>query len=165
MRERFGNALYAILLVALAGLLGFLSTRFGFNQDWSHARSASLGDASLALLKTLDGPVEVTSYASRQGGLRAVIADFVDRYRRAKPDLSLRFVDPDADPNAMRAAGVAIDGELDEFEGTGIAQHHGQWMRPVVGAEGGQVLLQHREMPDLGCGHLRAHVHAFGREA
>jgi ABC-type uncharacterized transport system involved in gliding motility auxiliary subunit len=113
MRERFGNALYAILLVALAGLLGFLSTRFGFNQDWSHARSASLGDASLALLKTLDGPVEVTSYASRQGGLRAVIADFVDRYRRAKPDLSLRFVDPDADPNAMRAAGVAIDGELE----------------------------------------------------
>jgi ABC-type uncharacterized transport system involved in gliding motility auxiliary subunit len=113
MRERFGNALYALLIVVLAGLLGFLSTRFGFDDDWSHARSASLGDASVAVLKALDGPVEVTSYASRQGGLRAVIADFVDRYRRAKPDLSLRFVDPDADPNAMRAAGVAIDGELE----------------------------------------------------
>ena len=113
MRERFGNALYALLVVVLAGLLGFLSTRFGFDRDWSHAQGASLGEASLALLKTLDGPVEVTSYASRQGGLRAVIADFVDRYRRAKPDLSLRFVDPDADPNAMRAAGVAVDGELE----------------------------------------------------
>ena len=113
MRERFGNALYVLLVIMLAALLGFLSTRFGFNSDWSHAQGASLGEASLALLKTLDGPVEVTSYASRQGGLRAVIADFVDRYRRAKPDLSLRFVDPDADPNAMRAAGVAVDGELE----------------------------------------------------
>jgi ABC-type uncharacterized transport system involved in gliding motility auxiliary subunit len=113
MRERLGNALYALLVVAAATLLAFLSTRFGFERDWSHARSASLGEASLTLLKTLDAPVEVTSYASRQGGLRAVIADFVDRYRRAKPDLTLRFVDPDADPNAMRAAGVSIDGELE----------------------------------------------------
>jgi len=113
MRERIANAFHALLVIVLAALLGFLTTRFGFNQDWSHARSASLGDASLAVLKTMDGPVEVTSYASRQGGLRAVIADFIDRYRRAKPDLSLRFVDPDADPNAMRAAGVAIDGELE----------------------------------------------------
>ena len=85
MRERLANAFHALLVLALAALLGFLSTRFGFNQDWSHARSASLGDASLVLLKTLDGPVEVTSYASRQGGLRAVIADFVDRRRKGKP--------------------------------------------------------------------------------
>jgi ABC-type uncharacterized transport system involved in gliding motility auxiliary subunit len=113
MRERFGNALQVLLVIAIASLIAFLSTRFGFEQDWSHAHSASLGDASIALLKTLDAPVEVTSYARRQGSLRAVIADFVDRYRRAKPDLGLRFVDPDADPNAMREADVKVDGELD----------------------------------------------------
>jgi ABC-type uncharacterized transport system involved in gliding motility auxiliary subunit len=113
MRERLGNALHALLVIAVATLIAFLSTRFGFEQDWSHARGASLGDASIVLLKTLDAPVEVTSYARKQGGLRAVIADFVDRYRRAKPDLVLRFVDPDADPNAMREADVKVDGELD----------------------------------------------------
>ena len=113
MRERMANALHAVLIVVVAGLIAFLSTRFGFERDISHARSASLGDASVALLKTLDEPVEVISYARRQGNLRAVIADFVDRYRRAKPDLSLRFVDPDADPNAMREAGVNVDGELE----------------------------------------------------
>ena len=112
MRERFGNALLAVLVLAAAGAIAFLSTRFGVRYDWSHAHSASLGDASVALLKGLDAPVEVTSYASRQGSLRAVIADFVDRYRRVKPDLTLRFVDPDADPDAMRAAGVSVDGEL-----------------------------------------------------
>ena len=113
MRERLGNLLHALLVVAIAVALAFLSTRHGIERDWSHARSASLGEASLALLATLDGPVEVTSYARRQGGLRALITDFVARYRRAKPDLELRFVDPDADPDAMRAAGVNVDGELE----------------------------------------------------
>ena len=113
MRERFGNIVHAILVVAVAALLAFLSTRFGFRDDWSHGQGASLGEASLGVLRSLDAPVEVTSYASKQGGLRAVVADFVDRYRRAKPDLTLRFVDPDADPAAMRAAGVGVDGELE----------------------------------------------------
>ena len=113
MTGRFGNALHALLVLAAAIAIAFLSTRFGFNHDWSHAHSASLGPASVALLKTLDAPVEVVSYARKQGGLRAVIADFAERYRRVKPDLSLRFVDPDADPNAMRAAGVQVDGEMD----------------------------------------------------
>ena len=113
MRERFSSAIYGVLVLIAAVLVAFLSTRFGFERDLSHANGASLSPASVALLKTLDAPVEVVSYASKQGGLRAIIADFVDRYRRAKPDISLRFVDPDADPQAMRAAGVTVDGEFD----------------------------------------------------
>jgi len=113
MRERFGNLVFTLLVAAVAVALAFLSTRFAFVQDWSRARGASLGEASVALLHSLDAPVEVVSYARRQSGLRAVIADFVDRYRRIKPDISLRFVDPDEDPNAMRAAGITVDGELE----------------------------------------------------
>ncbi|MET0224852.1 MAG: Gldg family protein [Dokdonella sp.] len=112
MRERFGNLVFTLLIVAVAVAVAFLSTRFAFVQDWSRARSASLGEASVTLLHSLDAPVEVVSYARRQSGLRAVIADFVERYRRIKPDISLRFVDPDEDPNAMRAAGITVDGEL-----------------------------------------------------
>jgi len=113
MRERFGNLVFTLLVIAVAVALAFLSTRFAFVQDWSRARSASLGEASVTLLRSLDAPVEVVSYARRQSGLRAVIADFVERYRRLKPDISLRFVDPDEDPNAMRAAGITVDGELE----------------------------------------------------
>lgn len=113
MRERFAAAIHGALVLIAAVLVAFLSTRFGFERDLSHANGASLSPASVALLKTLDAPVEVVSYASTQGGLRAIIADFVDRYRRAKPDISLRFVDPDADPQAMRAAGVSVDGEFE----------------------------------------------------
>jgi ABC-type uncharacterized transport system involved in gliding motility auxiliary subunit len=113
MRERFASLTYTVLIVIAAIAVAFLSTRFGFERDLSHANGASLSPASMTLLRTLDAPVEVVSYASRQGGLRAIIADFVERYRRVKPDVSLRFVDPEADPQAMRAAGVNVDGELD----------------------------------------------------
>ena len=113
MRARFSSAIHGVLVLVAAVLVAFLSTRFGFERDLSHANGASLSPASVALLKTLDAPVEIVSYASKQGGLRAIIADFVDRYHRAKPDVTLRFVDPDADPQAMRVAGVSVDGELD----------------------------------------------------
>ena len=113
MRHRLAATIHLALIALAAILVAFLSTRFGFEQDWSRAQGASLSTASVAMLKTLDAPVEIVSYASRQGGLRAIIADFVERYRRAKPDVTLRFVDPDADPEAMRAAGVSVDGELD----------------------------------------------------
>ena len=113
MRDRFATTTFGVLVTVAAVLVAFLSTRFGFERDLSHASGASLSPASVALLKTLDAPVDVVSYASKQGGLRAIIADFVERYRRAKPDVALRFVDPDADPQAMRAAGVSVDGELD----------------------------------------------------
>ena len=113
MGGRFGDALHALLVLAAAALLAFLSTRHGFERDWSRAQSASLGPQSQAVLTALKEPVEVVSYARRQGNLRGVITDFIARYRRAKPDLSLRFVDPDADPGAMRDAGVNVDGELE----------------------------------------------------
>ena len=113
MRERLADLLHALVVVAIAAAIAFLSTRHGVERDWSHARSASLGEASLAVLDALDGPVEVISYARRQGGLRGLIGEFVARYQRAKPDLALRFVDPDAEPDAMRDAGIAVDGELE----------------------------------------------------
>jgi ABC-type uncharacterized transport system involved in gliding motility auxiliary subunit len=113
MREQLSGFIYLALIAIAAFVVAFLSTRFGFEHDFSHANGASLGDESIALLKTLDAPVEITSYASTQGGLRAIIANFVARYQRADRDVTLHFVDPDADPQAMRNAGVSVDGELE----------------------------------------------------
>ena len=113
MRDRISGAVYLVLITIAAIVVAFLSTRIGFERDFSHASSASLSPATIALLKTLDAPVEVVSYASRQGGLRGIIANFVERYQHAKHDVELRFIDPDADPDAMRAAGVSVDGELE----------------------------------------------------
>ena len=113
MRERLDNLLHTLLLIAIAMLIGFLSTRHGFVHDVSRSRRASLSEPSVQLLKSMQGPIEIVSYARPQGNLRKTISDFVERYERVKPDLALSFVDPDADPDAMRRAGVQIDGEIE----------------------------------------------------
>ena len=112
MRERLGEWIFTALLLAAAVLIAFLSTRFGWQHDFSHAQRGSLDARTVQLLQTLDAPVAITSYAPPDNQLRGAIADFIARYQRIKPDISLRFVDPDADPAATRAAGIAVNGEL-----------------------------------------------------
>lgn len=103
--------LYALLCVVIAVCLAALSARFSFTADWSAGARATITPRSQALLAQLQGPLEVTSYA-RPGTLRAKTSLLVGRYRRFKPDLSLKFVDPDLDPIATQDAGITADGEL-----------------------------------------------------
>jgi len=119
LRARLGDWLFALLLLAAAVMLAFLSTRFVWQHDFSHAQRASLDARTLKLLDELDGPVAITSYAPPDAQLRAAIADFVARYQRSKRDISLTFVDPDADPAATREAGILISGEL-------VIHYHGR---------------------------------------
>ncbi|MEI7036792.1 GldG family protein [Fulvimonas yonginensis] len=104
--------LFALALLAGAGALGYLSTRYAVMSDWTAGGRASLSPESRAVLAALDGPVEIVSYANPQGDLRQTIAGFIERYRRLKPDLTLRFVDPEQDPAKMRALGITVDGAI-----------------------------------------------------
>lgn len=113
MNERLTNLLHLLLLIAAAMLIGFLSTRYGFIHDFSRTQRASLSGPSAKLLESMQGPIQIVSYARPQGNLRKTISDFVARYARVKSDLTLSFIDPDADPDAMRQAGVQIDGEIE----------------------------------------------------
>jgi ABC-type uncharacterized transport system involved in gliding motility auxiliary subunit len=112
MRDRLLDWLFAVLLLSVALLLAFLSTRFSWQHDFSYAQRASLDPRTLELLKRLDAPIAITSYAPRDNELRRAIADFVARYAQVKRDISLAFVDPDADPAATREAGIQVNGEL-----------------------------------------------------
>jgi ABC-type uncharacterized transport system involved in gliding motility auxiliary subunit len=112
MRARLLDAAFAVLLIAAALLLAFLSTRFGWQHDFSYLQRASLDARSVELLRRLDAPIAVTSYAPRDSELRRAIVDFFARYQQIKRDISLQFVDPDADPAATRAAGISVNGEL-----------------------------------------------------
>jgi ABC-type uncharacterized transport system involved in gliding motility auxiliary subunit len=104
--------LFALALLLAAGAVGYLTTRHDHVSDWTFGGRASLSPESRAVLATLHGPVEIVSYANPQGDLRHTVAGFVERYERAKPDLTLRFVDPQQDPAAMRELGITVDGAL-----------------------------------------------------
>ena len=110
--RRLDGWLFALLALLAVAAAGYLSTRYAWFADWTRAARASIPAPSRAVLARLDGPVDIISYASPQGSLRQTIASFVQRYQRVKPDIRLRFVDPQLDPAAMREQGITIDGEL-----------------------------------------------------
>ena len=112
LARRLDGWLFALLLLAAAGALGYLGTRYAHVADWTANSRLSLSPQSRAVLAKLDGPVEIVSYANPQGDLRGEVAGFLARYERAKPDLTLRFVDPQQDPARMRELGISVDGEL-----------------------------------------------------
>jgi ABC-type uncharacterized transport system involved in gliding motility auxiliary subunit len=111
MRGVWQGWLYALLCVVIAVCIAALSTRFSATADWSAGARATISPQSRALLRQLEGPVTVTSY-TRPGALRAKTRLLVARYQRFKPDLALKFVDPDLDPVATEDAGIQSNGEL-----------------------------------------------------
>ncbi len=110
--RRLDSWLFTLLLVLGAGAIGYLGNRYAWQADWTANGRISLSAESRAVLAQLDGPVEIVSYANPQGDLRQTVAGFLQRYQALKPDLSLRFVDPQLDPAKMRELGVTVDGAL-----------------------------------------------------
>ena len=110
--RRLDGWLFALLLVLAAGAIGYLSTRYAHEADWTANGRTSLSAESRAVLAQLTGPVEIVSYANPQGDLPQTVAGFLQRYQAVKPDLSLRFVDPQLDPAKMRELGITVDGAL-----------------------------------------------------
>ncbi len=110
------NGVFVILLLLLVILLGYLATQNRLQWDFSQNGRNSLSEASVEILQKLQGPVQVTTYATEQhvqlGDIRKIIADFVALYQRVKPDLSLTFIDPVAQPILTQEADVQVNGEM-----------------------------------------------------
>jgi ABC-type uncharacterized transport system involved in gliding motility auxiliary subunit len=111
-RLRLQNAVFVALFLAIIGLLGGLSTRYAFQADWTATGRHTLSAASIALLGRLSAPVQVTAFAKDLEPLRRPITEFMERYRRYKPDLRLEFVNPETAPDRARALGIRTGGEV-----------------------------------------------------
>jgi ABC-type uncharacterized transport system involved in gliding motility auxiliary subunit len=110
------NGIFALLLVAAAGLLIWVVKDTRAQWDLTSGQRNSLSDATRKVLDNMKGPINITAYATArdaaQGNLRQQIADFVAPYQRAKPDITLQFIDPTNSPNETKAANVRMNGEL-----------------------------------------------------
>lgn len=111
---RLQGAAFAILFLAVVGLIAWLSTRYHLQADWTAGGRHTLAPASVALLGELKAPVSITAFArdSEVSPLRKQLAELIGRYQRHKADIELRFVDPDMEPDQVRAEGITLDGEL-----------------------------------------------------
>lgn len=107
---RLQDAAFVLLFLGVVGLLAFLSRDYATQWDLTQNSRNSLSRASLDALRQLPGTVTLTAYAPAQdpqlGDVHKLIRDFAAPYRRAKPDLVLKLIDPAEQPQQARAAGV-----------------------------------------------------------
>ena len=105
-----------LLVLAAAGALFQLAARYPAQRDVTQNALNSLEPGSVDALALLKGPVKITVYATEKdaqlGDIRKLIREFVALYQRYKPDLSLSFVDPVKDADAMRKASIKGNGEM-----------------------------------------------------
>lgn len=100
------------LLVALAILLAWLSTRYHYTADWTQSGRNTLSETSIETLKKFDETIEITAYATEQEVVRNAVRKFVARYQAVQPDISLRFIDPNTVPDDVRNMAISVNGEL-----------------------------------------------------
>lgn len=127
------RAAITLLWLGTVLLLGWLSQRYAVQFDVSRYRHNSLSQPSRDLLTRLRGAVHVTAWlpadqldrGDRHSGNRyrarhRQISALVERYRRYKPDITLRFIDPRQQPALARRLNIHPRGEI-------VVSHNGRF--------------------------------------
>ena len=109
---QFQNLVFVTGLLVLMGLLSWLSTRYSFDADWTSSGRNTLSIDSRQLLDEMPEPVHITAFATENALVREHIRDLIGRYQRYKPNVAMKFVNPDAEPDRVRELGITLDGEL-----------------------------------------------------
>jgi gliding motility-associatede transport system auxiliary component len=112
LQSRINSIVMFFLLTIVLGLMAWLSQKHAVEYDWTANGRHTLSEASRDLLAQMPDPIEVTSYARENSLLRDAIKKFIGKYQRHKPDIVLRFVNPDAVPDEIRNLGISVDGEI-----------------------------------------------------
>jgi ABC-type uncharacterized transport system involved in gliding motility auxiliary subunit len=131
----FRNLLFTVVLIGIATGLGYLATRHHVQRDVTYNTINSLEPDSIEVLKQMDGPVNITVYATEQdarlGNIRKIIRDFLSLYQRYKPDINVVFVDPSKETEKARAAQIRFNGEM-VIEYAGRSEHLTKINEPIV---------------------------------
>ncbi len=98
--------------VAVALAAGWLTTRHSTSVDLTANARHSLTPGTVAALEALEVPVSIVAVLGPDPATREAVTLLVDRYRARAPEITLEFVDPEADPARARELNAAPGGEL-----------------------------------------------------
>jgi hypothetical protein len=101
---RLQSWVFAVLFIGIIGLLGWLSTQYVYQSDWTSGNRNTVTDDTRELLADLTDSVALTAFAREDDLLRKQIQAQVSHYQRFKPDITLEFVNPDTAPERVRVS-------------------------------------------------------------
>ncbi|MCG6867635.1 MAG: GldG family protein [Gammaproteobacteria bacterium] len=111
-RIRLRNAAFTAGFLALLGLTAWLSTRYGFQADWTAGQRNTVPEETRELLALADGPIEIVAFVDDDASVHQRINERIERLQREKTDIHLDFVNPEREPERARAAGVGRGGKM-----------------------------------------------------
>lgn len=95
------NVIFQIIfVVAIVGLLAFLTTRRHYRIDWTENKLYSLADQSETLLEGLEKEVKI--YAFYKETEQRIAADLLDEFAFKSASLEYEFIDPDEQPHLAK---------------------------------------------------------------
>lgn len=100
------------LVLAVIGLLGFLSVRFKSELDWTANKRNTLTDASVQQLNAMTDPITFYVFAPSGAESRRAVEEDLGKYTRVKKDIKIEFVDPSASPQKVREFNINFIGEV-----------------------------------------------------
>ncbi len=100
------------LIVGVVLVSGWFTSRFSVSTDLTANSRHSLATTTQSLLGSLDAPVEIIAVLGPNPQQRDAVQLLVSRFQEHKPDISLRFVNPETDPAQARTLNAAPGGEL-----------------------------------------------------
>jgi len=103
---------FVLLLASAVAMLAWISEHYKVRWDWTAADRNTLTEPSRELLSRLSDPIEITAYVREEPLIRQSILQLLERYRRYKSDIHLRFVNPDLVPDEVRARRISAEGEM-----------------------------------------------------
>ena len=109
---RLQSLVFAVLFITIIGMLGWLSTQYVYQADWTRGARNTISAGSQQLLGEMKEPVQITAYVREDEFTRSHIKALVGTYQRFKDDIELEFINPDLAPERVRDLGIASGGEI-----------------------------------------------------
>lgn len=112
-RKLIQQLINGVLIVVIIGLLGWLSTQYKSEFDWTYGHRNTLTKASQRLLSKLPYPIHFYAFVyGNASGERQVIQREVNRYKRFKHNVTLKFIDPSLHPQLVHKDDVTQANEV-----------------------------------------------------
>ena len=111
------NWLFVVLFLVIIAMLAALTRQFSWSYDYTQSNRNTLTQGSINILKQMPSPVHIQVFASKDDvskndQFRKKYADFINRYKRSKSDITYEFIDPAEQPKITQDAGIKVDGEF-----------------------------------------------------
>lgn len=106
------HIMLSILIVGITLVLGWFTQRYQASFDITANNRHSLAPTTTALLESMQSPVELIAVLGPSPQQRSAVSELVAQFQEFKPDMTLRFVNPETNPDQARELEAAPGGEL-----------------------------------------------------